>query len=55
MEEQCIQEINAYCWLAQAYALSNGTSRPDSTADHASTYMGGGCDIKTALLKGDAK
>jgi len=36
LEEQRAQEINALYRLAQAYAPSNGTSRPDSTADNAS-------------------
>jgi len=55
MEEQCTQEVNAFCWLAQACALPNGTSRPDGTADHAGTYMGGRCDMNSPVLKGNAK
>jgi len=40
-EEQCIQEVNTLYQLAQVYAPFNRTSRPDGTANHASTYMTG--------------
>ena len=34
------QEVNALYQLVQARAPSNGTSRPDGTANHASTCVG---------------
>jgi hypothetical protein len=40
-KEQCTQEVNTLYQLAQVYAPSNGTSRPDETANHASTYKRG--------------
>jgi hypothetical protein len=41
IEEQCIQEVNSLYRLAQVYAHPNGTSRPNGTAHHASTWEGG--------------
>ena len=40
-KEQCTQEVNTLYHLPQVYVPSNGTSRPDGTANHASTYMRG--------------
>jgi len=35
------QRNNVPTRSTQAYALSNGAYRPESTADHASQYVGG--------------
>jgi len=40
LEEQRTQEVRALYRLAQAWAPSNGTSRPGRTAHHANTYVG---------------
>jgi len=37
-EQECAQEVNAIYRLVQEYAPSNGTSRPDGTAQHANVY-----------------
>jgi hypothetical protein len=41
VERQNMQEVDALYWLAQAYALPNGTSRLGNTTNHTRTYVVG--------------